>query len=265
MVANFAYYETPYQGRIDGTINGINEIVTGTPSIGANVIVTTKALDSGKSYIENENILAYLYNSIAPITIVNGGIGYANNDSLIISGGVVNTPASGFVTTDNAGMITAVTLTSVGSNYHFVPIIKVNTKNGQGAKLRTTLREFNTSVKITGKIRKSAVGVKEGYWSTTRSFLNADKYIQDSYFYQDYSYQIKAGATLDKYKDVLYKTFHSAGSELFGLFYIPITEESLSNTYYESSHVSYISLVSPRWDTSYVLFDETYMTMDATP
>ena len=63
---------------------------------------------------------------------------------------------------------------------------------------------------------KSGIGKGVGYWSTTRSFLNSDKYIQDSYFYQDFSYQIKAALTLDKYKDILYNTFHIAGTELFG-------------------------------------------------
>lgn len=265
LVSNFAYYEPPYQGRLDETINGINEIVTATPSIGANVIVSTKALDSGKSYIENENVLAYLYNSLAPVSIIDGGTAYANNESLIVSGGAVNTPASGYVSTNSTGGITSVTLTNVGSNYNFIPILRVNTKNGYGAKLKTSLVEFDTNVKITGKIRKSAIGVKEGYWSTSRSFLNADKYIQDSKFYQDYSYQIKAGSTLDKYKDILYKTFHSAGSELFGLFYLPITEESDINLYHNSTSVNYVSLSDPRWDNTYVTFDNTYMRMSATP
>lgn len=239
-VSNFAYYETPYQGRIDGTLNGVNEIVTGTPSLGPNVIVQTKAIDSGKGYIENENIVAYPYNSIAPIIIINGGIGYANNESLIISGGNINTPASGYVSTNSVGGITSVTLVNTGSNYNFIPIIRVNTANGYGAILRADLLEFNTDIKITGKVHKIGTGVKEGYWSTSRSFLNSDKYIQDSYFYQDYSYQIKAGSTLDKYKDILYKTFHSAGSELFGLFYEQIIEETNTEIIYESSEVTYI-------------------------
>ena len=54
--------------------------------------------------------------------------------------------------------------------------------------------------------------------STTDGFLNSDKYIQDSYYYQDYSYEIKAALTLDKYKDILKDTFHAAGTELFGKF-----------------------------------------------
>jgi hypothetical protein len=264
-VSNFGINEQPYQARPDATINGINEIVTGTPSIGANVIVTTKAIDSGKSYIEDENIIAYLYNSIAQVTIMDGGTQYANNESLIISGGAVNTPAGGYVSTNSTGGITSVTLTNVGSNYNFIPIIRVNSANGYGAILKTDLVEFDTNVKITGKVRKVGIGVKEGYWSTSRSFLNSDKYIQDSEFYQDYSYQIRAGLVLDKYKDILYNTFHIAGTELFGLFYNQIFEESIGEIINESTHVAYISIIPPRWDTTLITFDDAYITMDSIP
>ena len=47
----------------------------------------------------------------------------------------------------------------------------------------------------------------------------------------DFSYQIKVATTLDKFKNILYNTFHPAGSELFGEFLsitnIPYDIESL--------------------------------------
>ena len=48
--------------------------------------------------------------------------------------------------------------------------------------------------------------------------MNSDKYIQDSYFYQAFSYQIKVSSVLNQYKEILYNTFHPAGSVMFGQY-----------------------------------------------
>lgn len=59
-------------------------------------------------------------------------------------------------------------------------------------------------------------GAGEGYFKSTRGFLNSDKYIHDGKFYQAYSYQIKASLALGIYADTLKQLCHVAGTELFG-------------------------------------------------
>ncbi len=59
-------------------------------------------------------------------------------------------------------------------------------------------------------------GYGEGYFKSTRGFLNSDKYIHDGEFYQEYSYQIKSSLPLDSYSDVLKQLIHVAGTKLFG-------------------------------------------------
>lgn len=59
-------------------------------------------------------------------------------------------------------------------------------------------------------------GVGEGYFRSTRGFLNSDKYIHDGKFYQAYSYQVKASVALDVFADTLKQLCHIAGTELFG-------------------------------------------------
>ena len=53
---------------------------------------------------------------------------------------------------------------------------------------------------------------------TTYTFLNkiSYKYIQDSYFYQDFSYVIKSGLGFQYYQETLKKIIHPAGLQLFG-------------------------------------------------
>ena len=255
----------PIMYRADGTVSGQNEIISGIPSSGNNIIANVVAIDSGKGYVEGESVYAYLYNGLNNVTIVNGGVGYGNAEPLIFSGGNPSSSASGYVTTNSNGSILSVTLTSGGSNYNANPGVRVKTTNGVGAVLITSASEFNTSVKVTGRVVKTGVGTKEGSWSTTRSFLNSDKYIQDSYFYQDFSYQIKAALTLDKYKDILYSTFHTAGAELFGQFYQQIEEQSSSQIYYDPYIVTYLTTNVPTVDSELILCDNAYTTVDQIP
>lgn len=61
-----------------------------------------------------------------------------------------------------------------------------------------------------------AVGFGRGEWTSTKGFLNADKYIQDSFYYQEYSYDVQSSRSLDRYEETLRKVYHPAGVELFG-------------------------------------------------
>ena len=55
-----------------------------------------------------------------------------------------------------------------------------------------------------------------GYYVTNDSFLNDAIYIQDSRYYQAYSYVIKIDEALDTYKTVVKNLIHPAGMALFG-------------------------------------------------
>jgi len=61
-----------------------------------------------------------------------------------------------------------------------------------------------------------AVGYEEGVWTDSSGFLNSDKYITDSYYYQQYAYEIQIEKSLDKYIDVLKQIMHPVGNRVFG-------------------------------------------------
>lgn len=229
--ANFAIYED-VMVREDGTINGKNELIQGLSSSGNNVVGSVAIVDSGKGYAEGEVVTLYLHGGISTPSIDQAGVNYSNGDVLVFSGGGTTSPATGFVSTNTSGSITSVSLTYAGSGYSTIPIISVKSSNGSGASLSTTLTEFNTTSAVTGRVRKNGIGMAKGHWTTTRGFLNSDKYIQDSYYYQDYSYEIKIAKAFDKYRDILQSTFHTAGSEFFGRYLkIDTTESPISVLY----------------------------------
>jgi hypothetical protein len=59
-------------------------------------------------------------------------------------------------------------------------------------------------------------GISEGYFTSTRGFLNSDKYLHDNDFYQNFSYQIRSGLSLEIYLDTLKRLMHIAGNKVFG-------------------------------------------------
>ncbi|CAB5221299.1 hypothetical protein UFOVP245_120 [uncultured Caudovirales phage] len=82
-----------------------------------------------------------------------------------------------------------------------------------------TLEFYNTannSLLATLIINIGGVGVEEGEWVDNNGHLNSDKYIQDSYYYQEYSYEIQMSKSLDKYIEVLKQLGHPVGNRLFG-------------------------------------------------
>jgi len=210
--------------RIDNTTNGINENILALNSSGNNIVKDVTAVNSGRAYVEGEDIRAYRYGILEIPTIVNGGLGYANGDTLIFTGGLTDSPARGSVLVNANGTITSINTSPgawyAGSGYNTIPEIIVRSSNAlaYGASLTTEYIEYDTSNEIRGIVRKKGIGRTQGHWETTDGLLNSDKVIQDSYYYQDYSYEIKASLSLENYKDILYTTFHTAGSELFGKF-----------------------------------------------
>jgi hypothetical protein len=83
---------------------------------------------------------------------------------------------------------------------------------------RVLLTKEGVAFAVTGSAIVKTQGKKEGYWRSTRGFLDADKYIQDSKYYQEYSYEIQAAVDFSLYKDVVRDILHIAGTELFGRF-----------------------------------------------
>lgn len=61
----------------------------------------------------------------------------------------------------------------------------------------------------------SGIGASGGSWLDDDGKLDY-KILQDSYYYQDYSYVIKSGLTVEKYIDTIKKSIHPAGLQVFG-------------------------------------------------
>jgi hypothetical protein len=79
-----------------------------------------------------------------------------------------------------------------------------------------TLESANNIYVMTGNTNIINQGIGSGYWKTTTSHLNSEKKIHDNKYYQEYSYDIISGLSLDRYEKIVKKILHVAGNELFG-------------------------------------------------
>jgi len=104
------------------------------------------------------------------------------------------------------------------------------------------LADDDGAVITRGQINVISQGVTSGYWADFSSHLNGykktlaadgeDEYydggmkVQDSDFYQEFSYQIKSTLPLENYEKILKENVHLAGTKLFSEFYFRYKNES---------------------------------------
>lgn len=214
--SSFTTYTNPSIYAANGSLSGLNEVITAEPLFGTGIISEVQVKNSGYNYRHGELLKLGGYGAVANVQVVSSGTGYKNTNPVAFSGGSPVSAAKGKIVTDANGSITEVQLTYKGSGYKTEPTISIISVTGSGAEFNTTIGGINTLFKVTGTASLGGLGKSRGHWTSTRGFLSDDKYIQDSYYYQEYSYEIRAPVTLSRYADIVKKVFHVAGKEMFG-------------------------------------------------
>ena len=184
--------------------------------------------------------------SVITATIVSGGTGYVvgekltinNTDKLEIDGRT----CSILVKTVNSGVITALTIEHGGYGYKATPTVSGSSASGTGANITlagvgiggvktlklisngfhyTEVPVLNFSAQGDGTATGTATigGYEDEHqqrWIGDDGFISAANYIQDSYYYQAFSYEIKSSNTIDKWRAFVKRLVHPAGLALFG-------------------------------------------------
>jgi len=79
-----------------------------------------------------------------------------------------------------------------------------------------TLTSSNSVFTITANSVVATQGIGTGYWESKASHLSDTAKIRDNKYYQEYSYDIQTGVSLNRYRDIVKKVLHVSGTELFG-------------------------------------------------
>lgn len=117
---------------------------------------------------------------------------------------------------DNA-TIDTVTQFAIGK---IISVDVVNSGYGYADKKEVVLTDNAGNIKAIGIADARGQGVIEGRWSSTESHLNIQdgKFLQDSDYYQEFSYEISSKTDINTYKNTLDEIVHLAGTKTFGKF-----------------------------------------------
>lgn len=178
------------------------------------------------------NVVQIARGIVTAVTAVDG----SNTTILVKRLSVPSFVVSGNLVYDIAGSHTA-NIISVAANTISVPIgmnanIVANTVISEGAISTLEVADSgfgypnNTVVAIVGNNINQAngqartfvdtYGTGSGYYRNSKGFLSSDKYLHDSDFYQEYSYQVLTRMSFDKYADIFKKVMHVTGTKVFG-------------------------------------------------
>jgi hypothetical protein len=90
-------------------------------------------------------------------------------------------------------------------------------EQNEEVRVQDTGREDSTQAVV--RLRLQNAANSEGYYATSRSHISTKRgFIQDSNFYQEFSYEVAVPLSLKRYKDIAMKLAHPAGQKMFGKF-----------------------------------------------
>jgi hypothetical protein len=141
-----------------------------------------------------------IYGIITGASISNTGTGYSEGTTINVSG-ENQTGSLEISVVDSLGHIKAFKVKEFGINY-LTPVALDLSLTGDG----------NAQAEAT-------VGciAKVGHYLNDDGFISANKYIQDSKYYQNYSYVLKSKVSINEYRDIVKKLLHPASFALFGI------------------------------------------------
>ena len=207
---------------------------TQTAQIVAGTIITTNG-------VEFEVI-----NSLNLLTIVYGGTGFQVGQILDIDDGTTTGTKVKVGAVDSNGAITRLDFLvfGVGYNSDFTSRLIPSSELvfGDPDNIVTTTPTTDQTTYPSNAIisfSNSTLAQYAGSYITNKGFLSDDIYLQDNYYYQQYSYVIKSGEQFRTYENLVKKTVHPAGMLMFGEFEInndfdlARTIEMLARYYYD--------------------------------
>ena len=214
-------------------------------SLGSVIPITNSGVSTAGTFIKVDTLST---GWVSSYTINSGGTGYVVGDKLTIDN-TNNMALDGRTASilvkevDGSGTITSLEIEHGGRGYKIVPVITgggtgtnvdvtllgsgiggiktLNIVNGGYGYTSDSILDFSSlgdgTATGVAKIGAYEDSFSKGF-SSDDGFLSAPKYIQDSKYYQLFSYVLKCENTIDRWRDVIKRIVHPAGLSLFGNF-----------------------------------------------
>jgi len=177
--------------------NEVYELFLNTNSLkdafipGENIQVTTGT----------QTLIANIYQAFTGVEFTDHGTGYSVDDIIGVSGGSGVNASAKVSYVGSLGEIKKVTITNFGSAYDTPPVLDfsgIGDGNAVGTAIGGALCEY------------------AGYYVGVDGQPSENIKIQDSKYYQAFSYVIRIGQSINVWRDIVKKILHPAGMALFG-------------------------------------------------
>ena len=190
-------------------------------------------LPDGTTKLIEENI----FTVVISIDVVDGGTGFVEGEVVRLDNapGDVGIGALGVVdrVDGETGAIIRIAVRDQGTNYLIPPIPDFSeSENGTGASATVNLGPIFTA---------------DGFFGNNDGKLSSNKFLQDSFFFQDYSYVLKTEVTIDKWLGTVKKVIHPAGLKVFGevTIFRCVENESPHETRFQAFEIPLIGHYTP--------------------
>ena len=159
---------------------------------------------SNIKFANNTNVTVNFYTDASQTTL--SGTGVAKIVS-IADNGVLGQNADISASVGANGAITAIRTLDSGFAYKPNETVTFSSSGRDGASSGT------------GQLTLSGAANSEGFYTTSKGHISSSRaFIQDSFRYQEFSYELSSGIAFNKYKDFVTNLVHPAGMKLFGQF-----------------------------------------------
>ena len=192
--------------KITNKGNGYTALPIITVTGGSNAVLTAKSTSG--------------VGGVSELEVRNFGANYTSSETLTFQKNILLKDVSGTFVTDEGFTNSSGIVSSFDSTKRLLTITSSNTPDegdtltGSSSGATATVVQCDLA---TATINTGAVGSLAGAHTDTTGFLSADEMrIQDSYYYQDFSYVVKIGQGITSWRDSIKRATHPAGFQVFG-------------------------------------------------
>ena len=185
------------------------------------------------------------YNPLPSVTAINQPVAAAELDDG--AGGIKGENAT-FTVSHIAGALRTVSVAESGLGFNKYERLTINNND------RTPTANATGTAEITG------LRSYEGKYIDTKGFLSWNNRLQDNFFYQVYSYVIRSGNMVRKYRQFVKDLVHPTGTKMFGEVE---SKAIITQTTVASSNVTTTSSSAVNFDSSVLTFDSSNTSFDA--
>ena len=182
------------------------------------VLDSATTTGSGASLFAVSNVTP-MVGHVEGISITNFGLDYTSNPSLTLNRNVLVRNISGSFTVGDALVSHTGTVVSFDSARHILEL-KTSVTLNEGDVVTTstgTTATVHQSTPSFADATVGTVGTTVGNFVGDKGKLSVDTMkVQDSFYYQDYSYVVRIGQSINEWRESVRRSVHPAGWNVFG-------------------------------------------------